>query len=209
MFTFLVVGWKSVAHDSRILSEAIRNQNAPFPLPPLDKYYLCDAAYAHTRVYGTISQCEILVRRFSAKASIGWMTPFSLTTQRNITITCFALHNFICKEGLDDELFSTCDQLNVQLDNENVLVEDNGGVEEDQPTAAVNAAKAKAKHKAVKGKRVNVVKALTCWGNLQENLHDKGVIDSGCSRHMIKNMSFLTDYEEIDGGYVNFGGNPK
>nr|GEV69071.1 hypothetical protein [Tanacetum cinerariifolium] len=41
--------WKGVAHDSRILSEAIRNQNAPFSLPPLDKYYLCDAAYAHTR----------------------------------------------------------------------------------------------------------------------------------------------------------------
>ncbi|GJS84421.1 hypothetical protein Tco_0750962, partial [Tanacetum coccineum] len=33
---------------------------------------------------------------------------------------------------LDDELFSTYDQLNVQLDNEHVLVEDDGGVEEDQ-----------------------------------------------------------------------------
>ncbi|GJR56053.1 retrovirus-related pol polyprotein from transposon TNT 1-94 [Tanacetum coccineum] len=38
---------------------------------------------------------------------------------------------------------------------------------------------------------------------------DQGVIDSGCSRHMIGNMSYLTDYEEIDGGYVAFGGNPK
>ncbi|GKE08724.1 hypothetical protein Tco_1412275 [Tanacetum coccineum] len=41
------------------------------------------------------------------------------------------------------------------------------------------------------------------------DLHDKGVIDSGCSRHMIGNMSYLTDYEEIDEGYVAFGGNPK
>nr|GEX28433.1 hypothetical protein [Tanacetum cinerariifolium] len=57
---------------------------------------------------------------------------FSLTTQRNITIACFALQNFIRKEGLEDELFSTYDQLNVQLDNENVLVEDDEGVEEDQ-----------------------------------------------------------------------------
>ncbi|GKA01689.1 putative ribonuclease H-like domain-containing protein [Tanacetum coccineum] len=32
------------------------------------------------------------------------------------------------------------------------------------------------------------------------------VIDSGCSRHMTGNMSYLTDYEEIDGGYVAFGG---
>ncbi|GJU55004.1 reverse transcriptase domain-containing protein [Tanacetum coccineum] len=37
----------------------------------------------------------------------------------------------------------------------------------------------------------------------------QGVIDSGCSRHMTGNMSYLTDYEEIDGGYVTFGGNPK
>ncbi|GJV41769.1 putative ribonuclease H-like domain-containing protein [Tanacetum coccineum] len=40
-------------------------------------------------------------------------------------------------------------------------------------------------------------------------VQDQGVIDSGCSRHMTGNMSYLTDYEEIDGGYVAFGGNPK
>nr|GEV49205.1 putative ribonuclease H-like domain-containing protein [Tanacetum cinerariifolium] len=40
-------------------------------------------------------------------------------------------------------------------------------------------------------------------------LKDKGVIDSGCSRHMTKNISFLLEFEEIDGGYVAFGGNPK
>ncbi|GJR68938.1 retrovirus-related pol polyprotein from transposon TNT 1-94 [Tanacetum coccineum] len=45
--------------------------------------------------------------------------------------------------------------------------------------------------------------------NPQMDLQDKGVIDSGCSRHMTGNMSFLTDYEEIDEGYVAFGGNPK
>ncbi|GKC60233.1 retrovirus-related pol polyprotein from transposon TNT 1-94, partial [Tanacetum coccineum] len=46
-------------------------------------------------------------------------------------------------------------------------------------------------------------------GNPQMDLQDQGVIDSGCSRHRIGNMSYLTDYEEIDGGYVAFGGNPK
>ncbi|GJV45113.1 uncharacterized mitochondrial protein-like protein [Tanacetum coccineum] len=45
--------------------------------------------------------------------------------------------------------------------------------------------------------------------NPQMDLKDKGVIDSGCSRHMIGNMSYLTDYEEIDGGYVAFGGKLK
>nr|GFA09495.1 putative ribonuclease H-like domain-containing protein [Tanacetum cinerariifolium] len=38
---------------------------------------------------------------------------------------------------------------------------------------------------------------------------EKGVIDSGCSRHMTGNMSYLTDYEETNEGYVAFGGNPK
>nr|GEW99402.1 hypothetical protein [Tanacetum cinerariifolium] len=46
-------------------------------------------------------------------------------------------------------------------------------------------------------------------GNLQMDLHDQGVIDSGCSRHMTWNMSYLTDYEEIDEGYVTFRGNLK
>ncbi|GKF84780.1 hypothetical protein Tco_0249678, partial [Tanacetum coccineum] len=41
------------------------------------------------------------------------------------------------------------------------------------------------------------------------DLQDQGVIDSGCSRHITGNMSYLTDFEEIDLGYVAFGGNPK
>nr|GFA29932.1 ribonuclease H-like domain-containing protein [Tanacetum cinerariifolium] len=46
-------------------------------------------------------------------------------------------------------------------------------------------------------------------GNLQQALKDKGVIDSGCSRHMTGNISFLLDFEEFNRGYVAFGGNPK
>ncbi|GJZ97307.1 putative ribonuclease H-like domain-containing protein [Tanacetum coccineum] len=34
---------------------------------------------------------------------------------------------------------------------------------------------------------------------------DQGVIDSGCLRHMTGNMSYLTNFEEINGGYVAFG----
>nr|GFA23915.1 ribonuclease H-like domain-containing protein [Tanacetum cinerariifolium] len=55
--------------------------------------------------------------------------------------------------------------------------------------------------------RVTVVKALV--GNPQHALKDKGVIDSGCSRHMTGNMSYLSDFKELNGGYVTFGGNPK
>nr|GEV23861.1 ribonuclease H-like domain-containing protein [Tanacetum cinerariifolium] len=46
-------------------------------------------------------------------------------------------------------------------------------------------------------------------GNPQQALEDKSVIDSGCSRHMTGNISYLSDFEEFNGGYVAFGGNPK
>nr|GEV16670.1 hypothetical protein [Tanacetum cinerariifolium] len=55
--------------------------------------------------------------------------------------------------------------------------------------------------------KVTPVKAL--MGNPQHALKDKEVIDSGCSRHMTGNMSYLSDFEEVNGGYVAFGGNPK
>nr|GEW35198.1 hypothetical protein [Tanacetum cinerariifolium] len=66
--------------------------------------------------------------------------------------------------------------------------------------------------------RVTAAKALVVsvaqgkqgtWGNPQQALKDKGVIDSGCSRHMTENMSYLSDFEELNEGYVAFGGNPK
>nr|GFA78522.1 ribonuclease H-like domain-containing protein [Tanacetum cinerariifolium] len=60
--------------------------------------------------------------------------------------------------------------------------------------------------------RVTAVQATVvsaAQGNPQQALKDKGVIDSGCSRHMTGNMSYISDFEELNGGYVAFGGNPK
>nr|GEU92323.1 putative ribonuclease H-like domain-containing protein [Tanacetum cinerariifolium] len=45
--------------------------------------------------------------------------------------------------------------------------------------------------------------------NPQHALKDKGIIDNGCSRHMTENISYLSDFEEINRGYVAFDGNPK
>nr|GEX46297.1 hypothetical protein [Tanacetum cinerariifolium] len=45
----------------------------------------------------------------------------------------------------------------------------------------------------------------TSAGNSQNNIDDKGYWDSGCSRHMTGNISYLSDYEPFDGGYVSFG----
>ncbi|GJZ50083.1 ribonuclease H-like domain-containing protein, partial [Tanacetum coccineum] len=67
------------------------------------------------------------------------------------------------------------------------------------PKAVVNTARPKAVLNAIKGNQ----------GNPQIDLQDQGVIDNGCSRHMTWNMSNLTDFEEINEGYVAFGGNPK
>ncbi|GJU23279.1 ribonuclease H-like domain-containing protein [Tanacetum coccineum] len=38
---------------------------------------------------------------------------------------------------------------------------------------------------------------------------DQGYVDSGCSRHMTENMSYLSEFKEFDGGYVTFGGGAK
>ncbi|XP_076929228.1 uncharacterized protein LOC143593497 [Bidens hawaiensis] len=51
IFTFIVAGWEGVAHDSRILSEALSDPHVPFLFPPPKKYYLSDAVYAHTREF--------------------------------------------------------------------------------------------------------------------------------------------------------------
>ncbi|GJZ02675.1 ribonuclease H-like domain-containing protein [Tanacetum coccineum] len=57
-----------------------------------------------------------------------------------------------------------------------------------------------------KGKGANAVKASACWGNPQQKEYkEKGVIDSGCSRHMTGNKCYLTEYEDYDGGFVSFG----
>ncbi|GJT64563.1 putative ribonuclease H-like domain-containing protein [Tanacetum coccineum] len=86
-----------------------------------------------------------------------------------------------------------------------------------RPKAVVNTAKPKAVLNVVKGNQVNVVKASDCWvwkpktkviDHVSKH-NKKGVIDSRCSRQMTGNMSYLTNFEEIDGGYVAFGGNPK
>nr|GEY58281.1 hypothetical protein [Tanacetum cinerariifolium] len=54
----------------------------------------------------------------------------------------------------------------------------------------------------VKAPKVNAIKGVQ--GNW-----DKGVIDSGCLRHMKGNMSYLFDFEAINGGNVAFSRNPK
>nr|GEV55877.1 zinc finger, CCHC-type [Tanacetum cinerariifolium] len=77
--------------------------------------------------------------------------------------------------------------------------------------SAVSAARVNAaKLSAVSVARINAVNPSTV--TVVQHNHtkkDKGVIDSGCSRYMTGNISYLSDFEELNGGYVAFGGNPK
>ncbi|GJY49549.1 hypothetical protein Tco_0439505 [Tanacetum coccineum] len=68
-----------------------------------------------------------------------------------------------------------------------------------QPRTTVNSARP----------MTNIFNKAHSTGNPQQDFQEKGVIDSGCSGHMTRNMSYLTNFEENDGGYVAFGGNPK
>ncbi|GJT26610.1 putative ribonuclease H-like domain-containing protein [Tanacetum coccineum] len=60
---------------------------------------------------------------------------------------------------------------------------------------------------------VNAVRANQVNANRPQHGHpqkeDQGYVDSGCSRHMTGNMSYLSDFKEFDGGYVTFRGGAK
>ncbi|GJW14306.1 putative ribonuclease H-like domain-containing protein [Tanacetum coccineum] len=46
----------------------------------------------------------------------------------------------------------------------------------------------------------------TALKKIHRTLKNKGIIDSGCSRHMTGNKTYLADYQDINGGPVAFGG---
>ncbi|GJV23720.1 ribonuclease H-like domain-containing protein [Tanacetum coccineum] len=85
----------------------------------------------------------------------------------------------------------------------------------------VNIARPKAVVNVVQGNNVNVVKASACWVWKPKTKVLDHVSKHNSASTIVKsliilmhkagprNMSYLTDYEEIDGGYVAFGGNPK
>ncbi|KAI3517844.1 hypothetical protein L1887_17064 [Cichorium endivia] len=137
VFTFVWAGWEGIAHDSRVLKEVAFNPTSGFPIPPPDKYYLCDAAYtntrgfmapyrntrywladyhrrrattkeekfnhAHAQLRNVIERSYgVLKQRFPI---LKQMAPFPFLVQRDISIACFAVHNFIRKYDAHDELF--------------------------------------------------------------------------------------------------------
>ncbi|GKF00939.1 putative reverse transcriptase, RNA-dependent DNA polymerase, partial [Tanacetum coccineum] len=74
---------------------------------------------------------------------------------------------------------------------------------------------AKGKLYTARPKAVNTASPNTAVVNdVKENqghpqIEDQGYVDSGCSRHMTSNMSYLSDFKAFDGGYVTFEGGAK
>ncbi|GJU34389.1 putative ribonuclease H-like domain-containing protein [Tanacetum coccineum] len=64
-----------------------------------------------------------------------------------------------------------------------------------------------------KGKVENVLeKANWVWrpkGNPEILLQDHAVVDSGCSSHMTSNKAYLSEFEDLNGGFVAFESDPK
>ncbi|GJV51979.1 putative harbinger transposase-derived nuclease domain-containing protein [Tanacetum coccineum] len=143
IFTYVVVGWEGTAHDARILNEALIDPEANFPMPHSDKYYLCDAAYRHTcgfmapywnvrywlgdfcrnRAMNSREKFNHVHAKLRNERAFGVlktrfpilkkMPSYPLVTQRDITLACFAIPNFILSERLSDEFFPLYDHREV------------------------------------------------------------------------------------------------
>ncbi|GKA17129.1 putative nuclease HARBI1 [Tanacetum coccineum] len=164
IFTYIVARWEGTAHEARILNEALDDPIYEFLIPPSDKYYLCDAAYRHTRGFmapyrnvrywlgdfrrkramtskekfnhAHAKLRNVIERAFGVLKArfpiLKRMPKFPLVKQRDITIACFAIHNFIRKEGLSDDFFAEYDQSDIHV-HENVRDDNDGDVEVAQP----------------------------------------------------------------------------
>ncbi|GJV54229.1 hypothetical protein Tco_1449970 [Tanacetum coccineum] len=156
----------------------------------------------HLRVPGLAAQFEALYGQKCLspmcwaeldKFQTHWLTDIALqaeiellkSEQGPLYVSCFQLE--ICSS--DDPLVVPLEGL--QVDDKLYFVE--------EPIEIMDR-----EVKQLRRSRVPIVKS-----NPQQDLLEKGVIDGRCSRHMTGNMSYLTDFKEIDGGYVIFRGNPK
>ncbi|GJV94458.1 putative nuclease HARBI1 [Tanacetum coccineum] len=151
IFTYIVAGWEGTAHDARILNEALDDPIYEFPIRHTRgfmapyrnvRYWLGDFRrkhamtskekfnHAHAKLRNVIERAfGVLKARFPILKS---MPKFPLVKQRDITIACFAIHNFIRNEGLSDDFFAQYDQSDIHV-NENVRDDNDDDVEVAQP----------------------------------------------------------------------------
>nr|GEU61087.1 putative zinc finger, CCHC-type [Tanacetum cinerariifolium] len=79
-----------------------------------------------------------------------------------------------------------------------------------KPFNRTTAPKANFTQHKVNTARDNIVSAIGGkWETAVKASAGKGIVDSGCSRHMTGNKAYLVDYQDFNGGPVAFGGNSK
>ncbi|GKB05556.1 hypothetical protein Tco_0833751 [Tanacetum coccineum] len=115
---------------------------------------------------------------------------------------------FVC--GSHNHLIKDCDFHEKRMPKESVLRK---GLEEYQLVlpSILNTRVSKVKVNTVKVNGVITVGQTIVYtvkgngGNPQQALKYKGMFDGGCSKHMTRNKALLTDYQDIDRGFVAFG----
>nr|GEV57418.1 putative ribonuclease H-like domain-containing protein [Tanacetum cinerariifolium] len=58
-------------------------------------------------------------------------------------------------------------------------------------------------------RNINTAATRPTVNDAKPSSNDQGIFDSECSRNITGNKSFLIDYQEINGGFIAFGGSPK
>ncbi|GJR21727.1 putative ribonuclease H-like domain-containing protein [Tanacetum coccineum] len=81
-------------------------------------------------------------------------------------------------------------------------------VKQSSPRVAASISTTKTINTAAPKSKVNDALRKT-YSYFKAHSPDQGIFDNGCSRYMTGNKSFLTYYQEIDGGFVAFRGSPK
>ncbi|XP_075080484.1 uncharacterized protein LOC142165985 [Nicotiana tabacum] len=143
VFNYVYAGWEGVAHDAHkyYLYDAAYPNTRGFLAPYRNiRYWLGDYHrrhainkeekfnHAHAQLRNVIERAYgVLKARFPI---LDKMTPYSIDVQRDVVIACFAVHNFIKKERLNDDLFNQYDLPQVifeeEGEHEQVLDETNG-----------------------------------------------------------------------------------
>ncbi|XP_057453150.1 uncharacterized protein LOC130745015 [Lotus japonicus] len=137
MFTYVYSGWEGSAHDAKVFLDALTNPNAEFPWPP--RGYPCTGGflppfrgeryhaqeyrgqgrqpknreelfnYRHSSLRMTIERCfGVLKNRFPI---LKLMPSYKPCRQPLIVTACCAIHNYIRKWNLNDELFRMWEEL--------------------------------------------------------------------------------------------------
>ncbi|GJY67403.1 putative ribonuclease H-like domain-containing protein [Tanacetum coccineum] len=117
-------------------------------------------------------------------------------------------------DGLDDYVYrptSNKTSASTSQDDANVTQTSNISVETKDQQTTVKPSFKKIEFTKARNESVNTDKQADKpkMGNPQQALKYKGMFDSGYSRHMTGNKALLTDYQDIDGGFVAFGGSTR